>query len=367
MSTFQSDSYTCSISAPEATSSSQMTALHRCRFGVIEGWFLLVLEPSRMNRNGPLTRPGKEMLKSSFVLPLLLLCATVGSAQKSAPNPTVNSTPAQKQIDVLLDRISSLPPEYKADLGFTILNADAVSLPPAQRRSLLDDIFHSATRSHYPYGLTQASAQIQHPDIVAGLLGNSKLDALEIQTRTIERALPHTPQFAGQLFEEMKLKEDRASCSDANVEDVSPFYLTAAKIIEDRRITTVFGEDKESYLASLVANMKIPAEIAPLAELIASVPLPTDQMSQIEGAFDSALNKITASDREMTAAEDDGNLAHAIDLLSSKFTQTGVSPGRLLAAYRGFLVRNLTPESCSDRSLDRATIALSFNALLISV
>jgi hypothetical protein len=317
-----------------------------------------------MNRNGPLTRPGEEMLKSSLVLPHLLLCAAIGSAQESAPNPTINSTPAQKQIDVLLDRVSSLPPEYKADLGFTILNADSVSLSPAQRRSLLDDIFHSATRSHYPYGLTQASAQTQHPDIVAGLLGNSKLDALEIQTRTIERALPRTPRFAGQLFEEMKLMEDRASCSDANVEDVSPFYLTAAKIIEDRKITIVFGEDKESYLASLVANMKIPAEIAPLAELITSVPLPTDQVSQIEGAFDSALHRITASDREMTAAEDDGNLAHAIDLLSSKFAQAGISPGRLLAAYRGFLVRSLTPESCSDRSLDRAKIALSFNALV---
>lgn len=285
-------------------------------------------------------------------------------AQESAPYPAVNSTPEQKRFDVLLDRVSSLPPEYKADLGFTILDAAATSLSPAQRQSLLDDIFHSAARSHYPYGLTQASAQVLHPDLVAGLLGNSKLDSLEIQTRTIERALPLTPQFAGQLFEEMTLKEDRASCTDANVEDVSPFYLTTAKIIEDRRITTVFDEDKESYLSSLVANMKIPAEIASLAQLIASVPLTADQLGQIEGAFDSALNKITASDREMTATENDGNLTHAIDLLSSKFAQAGVYRGRLLVAYRGFLVRSLTPESCSDRSLDRAVIARSFNALV---
>jgi hypothetical protein len=304
------------------------------------------------------------MFRSILALQLLLLCATVGSTQESAPDPTVNSTPQQRRFDVLLDRVSSLPPEYKADLGFAILDAAAASLSSAQRRSLLDDIFHSAARSHYPYGLTQASAQILHPDLVAGLLGNSKLHSLEIQTRIIERALPLTPQFASQLFEEMKLKEDRASCTDANVEDVSPFYLTAAKIIEDRRIRTVFGENKEWYLSSLVANMKIPAEIASLAKLIASVSLRADQLGQIEGTFDSALNKITASDREMTAAEVDGNLTHAIDLLSSKFAQGGVYPGRLLAAYRGFLVRSLTPESCSDRSLDRAEIARSFNALV---
>jgi hypothetical protein len=317
-----------------------------------------------MGRNGPLTRPEKDLSKLILVLQLLVL-ATVGLAQESAPNRTVNSTPEQKRVGVLLDRVSSLPPEYKADLGFTILDGAAPSLTPAQQRSLLDDIFHSAARSHYPYGLTEASAEV-HSGLVASLIGNSKLDSLEIQSRTIVRALSVTPRFAGQLFEELKLKEDRASCADANVEDVSPFYLAAGKIIEDKRITTVFGEDKESYLSSLVATMKIPAEIAPLAELIASASLTADQLGQIEGAFDSALNKITASDREMTAAEEDGNLTHTIGLLSSKFAQSGVYSGRLLAAYRNFLVRNLTPEGCSDHSLDRAGIARSFNALIPS-
>lgn len=313
-----------------------------------------------MGRNGPLKRPEKDLSKLILVLQLLLF-ATVGLAQESAPGRTVNSTPEQKRIGVLLDRVSSLPPEYKADLGFTIL--DATSLSPAQQRSLLDEIFHSAARAHYSYGLTQAAAQI-HSDLVASLIDNSKLDSLEIQARTIERALSFEPRFASQLFEEMKLKEDRASCADANVEDASPFYHTAAKIIEDKGITTIFGEDKASYLLSLVAAMKIPAEIAPLAELIAGASLTADQLGQIEGAFDSALNKITASDREMTAVEEDGNLTHAIGLLSSKFAQSGVYSGRLLAAYRSFLIRSLTPGRCSDYSLNRATIARSFNALI---
>lgn len=295
-----------------------------------------------------------------LVLQLLLLCVTAGSTQGLSHDPTINSTPEQKRLGVLLNRVASLPPEYKADLGFTILDAAATSLSPAQRRSLLDDIFHSAVRCHYPFGLKQASS----PDLLASLLDNSKLDSLEIQSRVVERVLPLTPQFAGQLFEEMKVKEVRAFCTDANVENVAPFYLTVAKIIEDRRITTVFGEDKESYLLSLVTNMNIPVEIAPVANLISKVPLAPDQLGQFEGTFDSALNRITASDREMTAVEDDGNLTHAIDLLSSKFAQAGVYPGRLFAAYRSFLVRSLTHDSCSDRSLDRATVARSFNTLI---
>lgn len=143
-----------------------------------------------MDRNGPLPIPGEKCSKLILVLQLSLLSATVGSAQGSAPDPILKSTQEQKRFDVLLDRVSSLPPEYKADLGFTILEEAATLLSPAQRRSLLDDIFHNAVRSHYPCGLTQASAQVLHPDLVVGLLGNSKLDALEIQTGTIESALP---------------------------------------------------------------------------------------------------------------------------------------------------------------------------------
>jgi hypothetical protein len=88
---------------------------------------------------------------------LFLLCTAIGIAQESGTHPTVGSTPTQKRFGDLLDRVSSLPPEYKADLGFTIFDAAAKSLSPAQQQSLLDDIFHSAMKSRHPYGLTGAS------------------------------------------------------------------------------------------------------------------------------------------------------------------------------------------------------------------
>jgi len=301
------------------------------------------------------------MNKPFLVSLLSLLCTTVGLAQNRALNPVSNATPHQTKLEDLLDRVASLAPEFKADLGFTIL--DGASLSLVQKKSLLDDIFHSAAGSHYPYGVTSASTPM-HNDLIAGMLGNSKLDVLEIQARSVERALLLSPQFAERMFEVINLKEDRASCTDANVEDVTAFYTVAAKIVEDSTIKTVLGEDKEPYLLSLVSNTKIPAQIAPAADLISSVPLTPDQLGQIESVFDSALNRITASDREMTAAEQDGNLTQSINRLSSKLAQAGVYPGRLLAAYRSFLLRSLTPESCSDYSLDRQVIARSFNALL---
>jgi hypothetical protein len=77
-----------------------------------------------MGRNGPLTRPEKDMPRLILVLQLLLF-AMAGLAQESAPDRTVSSTPEQLRLGVLLDRLSSLPPEYKADLGFTILDSAA--------------------------------------------------------------------------------------------------------------------------------------------------------------------------------------------------------------------------------------------------
>jgi hypothetical protein len=309
------------------------------------------------------------MAKPVYALVLFLVCASAGLAQNPAP-PAANSASAgdnpavQSRMNDLLGRISSLPPEYKADLGFTIMDAAPRLLSPAQKRSLLDDIFHSAVRSHYPYRLTEVSSQGGRARAEASLLQASRLDTLDIQAGVVERALPQTPQLASHLFEEIKPNEDRASCMNTSVEDVSAFYVTAAKVIADKRIRSLSAEDKNAYLFSLVTNMRVPAEIAPLAKLVTEASLPADQLSQVEGAFVSALSAITASDREMAAAEEGGNLTEAINQLSVRLAQSGVDPGRLLAAYRGFLVRNLTPESCADQSLDRAEVARNFNALL---
>jgi hypothetical protein len=101
-----------------------------------------------------------------------------------------------------------------------------------------------------------------------------------------------------------------------------------------------------------------------LANLIAKAPIPSDTLSQIEEAFTLSLNRITASDREMTAAEEEGKLTESIKLLADRLTQSDISSRRLLAAYRDFLVRGLTAESCGDHTLDRAEIARHFNSVL---
>jgi hypothetical protein len=300
-----------------------------------------------------------------------MLCATAGTAQTLPAAHADDRAPSQKGLEALLNRVTGLPAEYKADLAFTIIDAAPSSLSSARRRALLDDVFHSADSAYYPY--YEIDAAQHHKGTAPGLahltsnfLQRLHSDTLEIQKRAIEHALPLTPQFANHLFEELNLREVRASCKEAAVEDVSAFYSIAAQIIGDERIKTVFKEDKPLYLQSLAAEMRIPAQIAPLATLITQASVSAEQLSQIQTAFVSSLGTITASDREMTAAETAGHLTHTIELLSEKMAQSNVSSEPLLVTYRGFLLRGLTRERCADYSLDRGEMAKTFNALLPS-
>ena len=199
------------------------------------------------------------------------------SRRESAPDRTVNSdTGAKENWCSAGPRL--LPPEYKGHHDWTCRHD--IAFPRATISPTWRDL-SQCCEIPLPLWRTQTAKY------TGKLIANSKLDSLEIQTRTIEHALSVTPRLAGQLFEEDE--EDRASCADANVEDVSPFYLTAAKIIEDGRITTVYGEDKKSYLLSLVDNMEPQLRLLldNLSRLISWV------RSRVRSI---ALNKITASD-----------------------------------------------------------------------
>lgn len=306
------------------------------------------------------------------VLLFMPLCASIGMGQIAGPARAPDKSPTEKSMTALLDRVSSLPVEYKADLTFAIIDANPSSLSSARKRALLDDVFHSAASAHYAYYMMDTAHHHQGTaPSVSHLMGNALFtlhsDTLEIQTRAIERALPLAPQFAAHLFEELNLGEVRASCKDPAVVDLSAFYTTAAKIIEDKRIKTVFKQDKAIYLQNLASSMRVPAQISPLANLITHASLSSEQLGQVEMAFVSSLSTITASDREMSAAEKwDHSLTNTIESLSAKLTQSGISSEPLIVVYRGFLVRSLTPERCADNSLDRAEMAKSFSTLLPS-
>jgi len=79
---------------------------------------------------------------SVFVLLLLTLGTMVGQSKGSLQ--TVQKQASEKRLSVLLESISALPPEYKADLAFTLLDSTSSRLSPVRTRTLLDDVFKAA-------------------------------------------------------------------------------------------------------------------------------------------------------------------------------------------------------------------------------
>jgi hypothetical protein len=306
-----------------------------------------------------------HIFRSTSIVLFLLLWSCIGIGQ--VLEHARDKGPSEKRLDALLDRVSGLPAEYKADLSFSIIDANPSSLSPARRRAALNDVFHSAGSAHYPYRATEAAGHL-HADtlshVTSNMLSMLKLDTLDIRTRSVERALLSSPQFAAQLFEKVNLPEVRASCKDATVEDISPFYITAKAIIEDTHVKTLFRQGKASYLRTLASNIRVPAQIAPLANLIADAHLSPESLRDAVAVFVVSLGTITASDREMTAAEEGGHLTQAIESVVATLTQSRISSEPLLAAYGDFLRRSLTQERCADYSLDRSELARRFNALL---
>jgi len=174
------------------------------------------------------------------------------------------------------------------------------------------------------------------------------------------------PRLATHFFEELRLGEVRAACKDATVVDVSAYYNTLAKLIEDKRVTTIVNQQKRLYVQTSASSMTFPSQLSGFAKMIGEVSLSHNDLEQVSTAYVSSLRTITASDREMTAAEEREQLTDAIESLSAQLSKSGISVEPLLAAYRGFLLRSLTKEACVDHSLDRAEVARRFNGLVHS-
>lgn len=270
-------------------------------------------------------------------------------------------------FDLLLKRVSKLPPEYKADLGLTIVDAASPTLLSSERKlSLLRDIAHSSGAARRPTMVRYAAAYRDGEplsELETKQLDLNKLDTLDINSRALDRSLANTPQLSREIFDGMSPKIVRSSCDNPTVEDVSAFYVSAEKIINDKRIDSISGQDKFKYLQNLVAHMNAPEQIGPLANLLSALRLMGPQLHDLTDRFTSSLSAITASDREMVSLTADGQITEAVRNLSDKLIRSGNSASPMLSEYRSFLVRSLTHEACADRTSDRLSIVAEFNSL----
>ena len=297
----------------------------------------------------------------------LMSNAQTTSGQANCSTQQHSEKQLQTCLNLLLGRIASLPPEYKADIGFAIIDLSPPTLlSSAKRAILLQDISHSSgaarrrTMVRYAAGFRDGEPL---SEMETKQLTLNKLDALDISARALDRSLATAPKLSVVIFTGMSPEVARSSCDTPTVGDVSTFYVSAEKIINEKRIHNISGQDKALYIQNLVAHMNAPQQIAPLANLIGNLPLTGPQLHDLADRFTSELGAITASDREMVALAENGQLNEAIRNLSDKLNRTGNNASAILSEYRSFLLRSLTREACADRTSDRNIIAAEFNSL----
>lgn len=310
------------------------------------------------------------MLKMSINLRLAVqILSTIALCSVSFSQAPLNVTkyeanPPLSEISSFLDRLDKLKPEYKADLGLTLLENEWTAIPTKKRVEELNKIYESASSARYEASFLYAgkNAGRSSASQLAITLQALQGDTLDIETRAIHLFLRDMPARAASRFAGIALPNERSTCSDPLVKDLSSYYRTLGLLMRDGRIVNIASQDKRLFLIGAAQAARTPEQLAPLIIELNNISLNQDDLRAIASALTLAFNQSEISDREMSVLS--GRIASGLSEFLSRLKTSGVSELPLVAAYRKFLVETLSREACADSTTDRPAIIASFNNLL---
>jgi hypothetical protein len=192
---------------------------------------------------------------------LLLFCANLAAAPP-------NQDPG---IDALIDLARSAPPEFGAQALLRVVESGRVG-DKQRLRKLIGEAFEKASAARAPVS-RKAIPSIQADDpaflrVRGYALG---LDRLSLQTRAVRAMLPVDPKRALAMFEDIPYPEvSWRDCQETNFEDVSAYFQTLAAVAPQA------GRDADKLALSALARIQSPAELAPAARMVQSMPVPQD-------------------------------------------------------------------------------------------
>jgi hypothetical protein len=286
-------------------------------------------------------------MKIAFTILMLPLLCSAGEA------------PAE--VRAIADRASGLPAEFAADALIRIAGIE--KLDKAVRIQLLEDAFRRAGSAQQPFRRRPASFRF---DGISGYLDKAysqELDGLSLQSRAVEAMLPLAPGKARQLFTELPTPRlPKLVCTDSLTYDVSRFYSVLGKVAAGPFSEKEIKEEEPFKLLMRYASITSPAQIGPMAEVIANAKVTDGQFQGLVATFGGALKQLSSDDRSFTAARPYGV---QIRQLRDAAQKRGTNPVALLESYRAYLVRHLTGARCADTSTLEVRVALESIATAI--
>ena len=141
------------------------------------------------------------------------------------------------------------------------------------------------------------------------------------------------------------------------------FYSTLAKVAAQTFSAKEIQEEEHFKFLMRHVTLTSPAQIGPMAEVIATAKLTDAQFQGLVALFSSSLKQLSGDDRSFTAARPFGV---QIKQLRQAIEKRGGSPVPMLEAYRAYLVRHLSGARCGDTARFEMKVAIESVATAVS-
>ncbi|MGO9227952.1 MAG: hypothetical protein ACLPXM_15945 [Terriglobales bacterium] len=260
-----------------------------------------------------------------FLLPLALMAAT------GTPDPNTVAATARQA-----------PAEFAADAMIRL--ASTVKLDPRTRVKLLTEAFQRAAGAQHPYKLHGSITQNGSSGAYLERAYRQDLDTMSLRLRAIQQMLPLDSAKASKLFLSIARPTlPPVRCEEIVVYDVDRYYdaLGAIAKIGHRNVAKI--------LKDRIGGITSPAQIAPVARLLAQVGLKDSDLQAFTGTFASSLRRVAGDDRSFTYYAP--ATGPAILSLVDELKRRNLPPLPLAEAYRLYLVHHLAGDRCADGHL----------------
>jgi len=276
-----------------------------------------------------------------YVCLLLLLTVAVGAQERPKATPDVQA---------LVDMAPAAPPELAADILLELVERGRIT-SREQRLEIIEQAFQLAAQAKFPYLESAAVSRALHTDSGPGIryVGLAKgLSTMGLRCRAVRAALRIDKAKALELFRQIAVGPfPPLSCDDPLAPALSEYY----NVLEEVASNAYSPKDRKEgrhfeLIAEAVQNITIPRQLAPVAKLLTTFPLPPDREMEFPGAYAAALKRIDADPRSFGSVGTE--LGSAIVNLAKKAKADGISTIPLADALRAYLTRHLTGALCAE-------------------
>lgn len=254
------------------------------------------------------------------------------------------------ELENLVNAARVAPPEFAADVLLQLVEAKRVS-DREWRRELLEEAFRLAGRGATPFPRDYAGDTMDTREGYASLASDLKLDALSLQSRAVRGMLAVDKRRARELLSEIppKLPLAALKCEDALVDNVSDFYALLGEVVKESFTPAEVREGGHVlFIQPYVEGMRSPAQVGPVAKLIASVDASAAQLATLVYNFNNALKGVWSDDRTFSFPATTDITAGSLDELVKRCLKHEVPRHELLKAFRLYLTGNLGGTRCAD-------------------